>query len=334
LNFPLTLDVLQLSRHSKSQEQQLKTTLVFGLRLLLLAILYFVIFSVVSAILLPRPTTAPAPDEAAAILAALLVISIVNSSVVAYLLVRSRWTGFKLIITLWWVLFGVTTLMSQIETFVFIRNLPPGFLPRLFLSGAVFAAIFSTLAVIVFGKVRSRLAEDSTQWWTQLSVKQWVVRLTIIAVAYVIIYFTFGYYIAWQNPALVAYYGGTNSGGYLDQLQRVWRDTPWLPLLQIGRALLWTALAIPVIRLMKGRWWEAGLAVALFFSVVMNTQLLLPNPLMPTDVRMSHLLETATSNFLFGWIVVWLLRPLHYTLSTGSEQVRKGASAAIQTLHN
>src|SRR6185295_8027511 len=192
----------------------------------------------------------------------------------------------------------------------FIRTLPPGFLPRLVLAGAVFSAIFSALAVIIFGKLRSKDSAIKGQWWTELSAREWIVRLAIIAVAYVIVYFTFGYYIAWRNPALVAYYGGSNSGGFLDQMLRVVRDTPWLPLLQVGRALLWTALAIPVIRLMKGRWWEAGLAVALLFSVVMNTQLLLPNPFMPTTVRMSHMLETATSNFLFGWIVVWLLRKL------------------------
>jgi hypothetical protein len=208
--------------------------------------------------------------------------------------------------------------MSQIETVVFIRTLPTGFLPRLVLTGAVFSAIFSTLAVIVFGKLRSKDTEVKSQWWTQLSATEWVVRLVIIAVAYVILYFTFGYYIAWRNPALVAYYGGTNSGGFLDQMLRVVRDTPWLPLLQVGRALLWTALAIPVIRLMKGRWWEAGLAVALLFSVVMNTQLLLPNPFMPTAVRMSHLLETSTSNFLFGWIVVWLLRGIKSVPISGS----------------
>jgi hypothetical protein len=29
---------------------------------------------------------------------------------------------------------------------------------------------------------------------------------------------------------------------------------------------------------------------------------------MPAEVRMSHLVETATSNFLFGWLVVLILR--------------------------
>jgi hypothetical protein len=41
---------------------------------------------------------------------------------------------------------------------------------------------------------------------------------------------------------------------------------------------------------------------------VMTSQLLLPNPLMPAEVRMAHLLETSTSNFLFGWLVVLILR--------------------------
>ncbi|HEX5834694.1 MAG TPA: hypothetical protein VFY34_12605, partial [Pyrinomonadaceae bacterium] len=56
-----------------------------------------------------------------------------------------------------------------------------------------------------------------------------------------------------------------------------------------------------------GEWWESGLAVALLFAV-MTSQLLLPNPLMPAEVRMVHLVETATSNFLFGWLVVLILR--------------------------
>jgi len=39
----------------------------------------------------------------------------------------------------------------------------------------------------------------------------------------------------------------------------------------------------------------------------MNSQLLLPNPFMPREVRMVHLVETASSNFLFGWLIVLVL---------------------------
>jgi len=90
-------------------------------------------------------------------------------------------------------------------------------------------------------------------------------------------------------------------------MKSVLRDTPLLVPLQIVRAILWSAIAVVVIRMMKGPWWEAGLAVALLFAVVLSSQLLLPNPLMPADVRRVHLVETASSNFIFGWLIVVVL---------------------------
>ncbi len=79
-------------------------------------------------------------------------------------------------------------------------------------------------------------------------------------------------------------------------------------LLQFARGLLWAALALLVIRMMKGAWWEAGLALAVLFSVPVF-YLLFPNPFMPAAVRMTHLLETAPYQFLFAWLAAWLFRP-------------------------
>ena len=59
-------------------------------------------------------------------------------------------------------------------------------------------------------------------------------------------------------------------------------------------------IALPVVRMMKGAWPETAPALSLLFAVVMNAQLLLLNPFMPQTVRMSHLIETASSNFVFG----------------------------------
>lgn len=112
-----------------------------------------------------------------------------------------------------------------------------------------------------------------------------------------------------------AYYGGGDPESFISHITSLLRDDPLLFLLQAVRALLWLAIAVPVIRMMKGEWWESGLAVALLFAV-MTSQLLLPNPLMPDEVRMVHLVETATSNFLFGWLVVLIL------LGTANERRR------------
>lgn len=282
----------------------MKIAIVTTIRLLAVTILYFSTFAVVSGALLANVSPQPAPEEAGAALLALLVISLINAAVWCYVILRAGWTGWKLILAIFLVFYGVTTLMPQIETAFFITSLPPGMLPRLFIAGAIIAAVFSPLSVLILGKARAR--SELTSGWPRMSAGSWVARLSLIVVIYVVIYFTFGYFIAWKSAAVRAYYGGHDPGSFFAQIASVLRDQPSLVLLQVARALLWTAIAVPIIRMMKGKWWEAGLAVALLFAVT-SSQLLLPNPLMPYDVRMAHLLETSTSNFLFGWLVVLIL---------------------------
>jgi|SRR5215204_40904 len=285
----------------------MKAALIFAIRVAALTALYFVCFAAVSAALLPPLPEPPAPAQAGAALAALLAVSFLNTAVLAYVILRSRWAGWKLMLAVFIALYGVTTVMTQVETAFFVTRLPPGMLPRLFLAGAVIAALFSPPAVLILGKGRPDRAGDERRPRLEMPAGEWAWKLSLIVVAYLVLYFTFGYFIAWRSAAVRAYYGGSDPGSLFAQVSSVARETPWLLPLQAGRALLWAGLAVPVIRMMKGGWWEAGLAVALLFAVVMNSQLLLPNPLMPREVRMAHLLETASSNFLFGWLVVLAL---------------------------
>ncbi len=297
-----------MARIKHDEIRVMKATVILAIRLVVLTVLYFICFAAVSAAVLPSPSKQPTPVEAATTLVALLAVSLLNTLVLGYIILRSRWAGWKLILAIFFVFYGVMTVMPQIETTFFITTLPPGMLPRLFLSGAIIAALFSSLAVLILGKRKSNPEESDKHLRLDMSAGQWVGKLSLIVIVYVVIYFTFGYFIAWKNPAVRAYYDGSDPGSFSAQIRSVLRDTPLVLPLQAVRAILWTAIAVPVIRMMKGRWWEAELAVALLFAVVMNSQLLLPNPLMPQEVRMVHLLETATSNFLFGWLIVLVLR--------------------------
>ena len=286
------------------------------LRFSLLYVLFlvsFVIGSVAVAGVIPDASTSEPGLVSAS--TGLLIIALVNVIVIAALILSSRWGGWKLAIALGLAYYGAVTVLPQIETAFFLTRLPPGMLPRLFLAGAIIAAVFSPLAVLILGKRKSGRgkfgakdeASDKNYLPLNMLLGQWVGKLCLIVIIYVIIYFTFGYFIAWQSAAVRAYYGGRDPGSFLAQISSVMRETPWLIPLQVVRAILWAAIAVPVIRMMKGQWWEAGLAVALLFGVVATSLLLLPNPLMPQEVRMAHLLETATSNFLFGWLVVLVL---------------------------
>jgi hypothetical protein len=209
--------------------------------------------------------------------------------------------------TVFFVFYGVTTFMSQIESAVFITRLPPGMLPRLFLMGAVIAAPFAVLSVLILGKRKARSTDIGENWRLVMPASKWAWKLALIAAVYLILYFTFGYFVAWRQPAVREYYGGTDEGRFWAQMATTVRERPWLIPFQIVRAMCWTALALPVIRSLRGQWPETALAIALLFAVVMNALLLLPNPYMPEPVRMAHLLETASSNAIFGVLIGWLL---------------------------
>ena len=286
----------------------MKALIVTAIRFFAVTILYFGSFVVVAGALLSQPSEQPLPAEAGATLFALLIVSLISAAVWTYVILRSRWSCWKLVLAVFFVFFGVGTVMSQIETAYFVTRLPPGMLPRLFLAGLIIAAVFAPLAVLILGKARGQADQLSDHNRLKMPVRTWVWKLSLIVIAYIVIYFTFGYFVAWRNPAVRAYYGGSDPVNFISHIASVLRDEPMLFLLQAVRALLWTALTLPVIKMMKGDWWEAGLAVALLFGVFMTAPLLLPNTLMPAEVRMAHFVETATSNFLFGWLIVLLLR--------------------------
>jgi hypothetical protein len=248
-------------------------------------------------------------------LIALLAVCFLDTLVLAYIILRSRWAGWRLIATVFLVFYGVMTFMSQIESAIF-HILPSGVLPRLFLMGVLVAAPFSLLAVLILGK---RKAEPATinepNSRLVMPAKEWAWKLAVIALAYMILYSTFGYFVAWRNPAIQAYYGGIDEGNFFAHMKVVFTTAPWLEPFQALRGVLWALLALPVIRMMKGRWQETAIAVGLLFAVLMNSQLLLPTPLMPEAVRMTHLVETASSNFIFGCLIVWLLHRHHSSLA-------------------
>jgi len=224
--------------------------------------------------------------------------------VISYPIIRSSWTGCRLVATIFFVFYGVMTFLTQIETVVFLQYfkdvVPVEETPKLFLNGAIIAAIFAPLAVWIHGKMRSAERMEQATVRLTMPLPRWIWRVTLIGVIYVVIYFVFGAFVAMPigGQAFQQLYGGLQ--------MPVW----FLPF-QIVRGVIFALLAIPIIRMMRGPLWEAGLAVALLFSVLMVGLLLAPNEYMADQVRMAHIVEVSCSNFLFGWIVVWILGRRH-----------------------
>jgi hypothetical protein len=183
--------------------------------------------------------------------------------------------------------------------------MPEGMQSGLFVMGAVAAVLFAPGAVLVLGKWKKE-ADASIEHRQPASPGEWTWKIAVLGLVFLSLYYLFGYFVAWQIPAVRDYYGGTDPGSFIAQMKNVVIGQPWMVPYQYLRGLLWAGLAVLVIRMMKGRWWEGGLAASILFAVP-SLYLLLPNEMMPEPVRMAHLIETLPYQFLFGWIAAWLV---------------------------
>jgi len=283
---------------------------LLGVKILFLTIALMIISGIGSGFIPATPEVAPDAGEtapSAAFLGTVITLMFLQTVALAYPVLRARWSGWKLTVAVFVLYFGAGTALSQFETFIYLgHRLSSEMQLGIWAMGLFCAIVFSPLLVLVLGKWRKTKPGHSPYETATVRPYSLAWKLAAGALVFVGLYYLFGYYVAWQNPELRAYYGGTDPGSFIAQMAGIVETTPWMLPLQFIRGLLWMLLAYLAVRMMKGPWWEAGLALSLVFTVP-ALYLVLPNPLMPETVRLSHLVETAPYQFLFGWFSAWLL---------------------------
>lgn len=283
-----------------------RSIVLLGLKIVVLAAVYFVAL-MAGNILFVAPAVNLAdvvPEQAAGQMRGYIIIALVDTLIIAMLALRSRWTGWRLALAICFSLYGVMTFLAQVETAWFApalttMQITPALLLGLFLQTIPAVLIVVPLAVLLLGRWRTGVADLAEPPSLPATFGSWAWRLAVIIVAYELLYFGFGWLVAWQNPDVRALYAEGANPVVFDR-QRL------IPF-QALRALLWVAFALPVIRMTRGAPWQIGLVVGLLFALPMNIVHVLPNPLMSPSVQLSHFIETATSNLIFGWLLTELL---------------------------
>lgn len=283
-------------------------------RLLRLALLYvlFLVTFVIGSLAVADVLPASAASEPGLVSpgTGVLIIGLVNVLIVTALILTSRWRGVRLAASLALAYFGAVTVLPQVETWYFLSSLTVDarVLPRLFLMGIPTAFLFIPLAVWILGKWR-RTDTPRPSRPIEMTAARWMPILAVLAAIYVVLYWTAGYFIAWQNPDLRAFYRQPGAPlPFLTHTANVARHDPGLFAFQWLRGLLWVACALPVIFGSSASRWQTAVLVGLLLSAPQNIGQILANPLMPiASVRFSHMIETASSTFVFGVIVVWLV---------------------------
>jgi hypothetical protein len=135
--------------------------------------------------------------------------------------------------------------------------------------------------------------------------------VVVCGIAYVLYYLVFGG---------IAYRFFTK-GYYADAPQLVARLGVWFWVIQVGRGVLMTLAALPVICTLRMSRVQAAIALGLILWVAGGAApLVLPNPLMGPTQRFIHTIEILTQNASLGITAVLLLR---------AKQVRSGADLPV-----
>jgi hypothetical protein len=222
-------------------------------------------------------------------------------------ILHSGWRGWKLVGAIFAVMVVVTAVLSHIDSLYFLRDMSRSLIARLVVASTIVAAVFSPVAVWVLRRFRRDGDATSTSGDRLRSYRRWAAILLVLAALHIVVYFAFGYYVAWQSPELRAFYGGEDPGSFWLQMVSVVRDTPWLMPVQFLRGLLWGLMAVVLAASLRGPRWSAALITAGVFVSLFALPLAIPNPLMPDAVRHAHLVETVLSRGLYGLLAVWLV---------------------------
>lgn len=287
----------------------IKKILVLSGQVLLLTLVGFVAMAV-SALIVPQPGIVDAarttPDTAA--LPLLLVMRFVIALLVVFVVRASLVSGLRLTLYLFWVLFGLTSAVMQLETVIFIAAFPtitPADVGLLVLTNLVATVLFVPPAVLIMGRWRGPNAQQAP-----LLPAGWPVKLLILGAIYPLIYFFFGFVVAWQFAAVREFYAETT----------ITHNQLLLSVIQFGRGILWVLAGLPLFAMFATRR-TTILASLLCYAVLTSIALILPNPLMPAAVRIPHLIEIGASMALFGLLVgIVMTHPVREKTQTSAVQ--------------
>ncbi len=233
----------------------------------------------------------------------LLVLGLWNAIILGLVVHKSRWSGVATSLYLFLIFFIISYFQTQVETIIFreaLTTISVYDALMLMVSGVITLMLFVPIGVLMHGGFKRQynpLQDD------RLKLQNKWMKLGILSVVYVVIYFLFGHFVAWQFPELRLYYSGsTENLGLLYQLRTSLRLVP----LQLLRGAVFTLSAMGLRYVLNKDKMVFVVSVTMLF-MTSGIMMLLPNPIFPDAVRIGHLYELLSSMLVYGLITGLIL---------------------------
>ncbi len=187
----------------------------------------------------PQTVNQQLPQMPGNLLRTFLIFTLCVGSVLSYVILRARWYGWKLVGTIFVSMYGISTVVAQLDSIAFLSSkLPQGMIRAIFVQGAIAAALFAPLAVLALGKWRPASPPPSPP--APLKLSSLLPGLALLVPSFVFLYMFFGYYVAWKNPELQRFYDGPELPTFWAALKHNWTSSRWIYLLGRHWASAWS----------------------------------------------------------------------------------------------
>jgi len=297
----------------------IKRALDFAWKIVAISVI-MLLFLMIASAAFPMPSASESGGDGS-VMVLLFIITTVYALLMGIIMQTGQGSGLRLIIGVLISFYGVQTVVGQIEALFFltplgedfgagsvpVMQMPAGFIGSQFFIWAVVTIAGVLASYFLIGKKRS-MKQQPVRLIPKMTVRQWLWRTGVVILAYEFLYFSFGYFVAWKEPAIQEFYQGSDPGSFVLQMQHVFSETPALLGLQAFRAVLWMLFVLPVIGMLSRKKWWGMLFLGFYAALPLTLPNIMPNLYMPEAVRMAHFTETATSTFIFGLLLFLLFR--------------------------
>lgn len=280
-----------------------KVLIWLGLSLLMM--IFWIIGLMIGNAIFPSSITEMSADSNSNMELMLFLTCALNTWVILYFINNTQCKGWKLAKTIFLVTFGIQYFMSQIETLWFNDSIdfPINGIWAIVSGGAIMILLFSVTATWFTGNFSP--LKESAGVKTKVDLVPMIKKILLFSVVvWPVIYFLAGYLIAWQFAEVRLLYSGTAEMASFLSIMKA-NVASGLYFFQILRGVLWILIALPALAVTRGLLMRKGVILGLLFAFLGSSQLLIPNPFMSDMVRMAHLIETASSMFLWGFMIAW-----------------------------
>lgn len=213
--------------------------------------------------------------------------------ILGYYTLNSTLKGLKLAFSVFLIYFIIGSLNILIEAYIFdvtgrvetLNEMIQGFFVALF-----FAPIF----VYILDKWKG---ESITLKFEKRGIFGWLWRVPLSIFLYLIFYIMAGIILQMSYPALMDFYS--------DKIPPV----AVMILTQFPRGLLFVFITVLMLRTLQLSFLKKAILVGLVFSILGGiAPLIPPNEFMPANIRLVHGFEVGISNFLYGFVISYLLK--------------------------